>query len=1072
VENDKNVNHHAVLLDPTSFRRTEFVLTLLQIAHATVPMHQFLRLFARLSSYILFAGLLLSPAVTQAQPNRNASNWSPEDYRALSAVDDEDWEEDTFEGDEKLDRIEKNAETQLGSYSLRELLDLPTYDQIQSSLDKIDRLEGERALLEGELGGALQSFGLRTREEADPDDEDERPDPEEQDEGGSDGNFRVVSSGFLEVDLEGQVVVSEERAVVNFGGNRLTADRMVIDVKRREIQASGDVVFEDLESGSFITGDALVYDFGRQTGWMNNALGQQGVVSLVQNPDGSGLETFEQINERTVVFNESSVTTDNFPKPMYRLRGSEIIFMPQDRFIILHAILYIRELPVMYFPLFTRSIGEDPIPWSLKFGVENGGARELGAYSILTYDYNYEVVEPSLERPDEFEQLTRSRISPSIMLSEPTQAFGLEGSYDVQNATHKGDFQFFYSPGHQDREDTLLEGGDDSRFIYDFQHRTQLSENLDLLVNTEWVSDSEAYVDYFDEIYPEFARGRVAERRFQTALTWTRDDYLARVKYEVKERIGRNRINNYGEPGDDDSDYDQFVLDPPLAFEPIEEGLELEEEQTPLDLIGPNNELLGGSIQVAPEDEELDAIEPPDDVDTDEEQIPEDRFGKVTERKPEFNFTTSRLPIFSKPIYWTLDIRAFNNLDKGLNNLDTGDDSFVKGFDIYNSFVNVINFSEQYSWYNQVGFGIGRAARDDTSLDLLRGSNPVFPARLTNGLTFIDEETFIIGTEPISIGDAEETFFYYDLESVLDAQFSEKFTGRFRYRYREGTEDSLAETYTRIGATETREDLFDFRLRQHRIDASFVYDFIYPRLRLTLDAGYNLDGDDDLTINETISQVTSGIEWTSLNDEWTLSANTSWVRGQVRDPSDINAYESSVLISVAQIDYFPLHERYWAQIQGSFFKELEEDPADDFIAENALDPNLGDDERFTDDGVRWEIEPVFGFRAGPKWEIEAVARYDEEEEDIDRARLIFQRDINDATLAFGIIWDLTTEDDGLTDREREEEALTQDDDREREREMEFEFGVAFKLPNRDRFSGELATETIVNQRRSEIELGG
>jgi len=992
---------------------------------------------------MLLVGLMAARPAEAQTPARQAS---ADDIFLSGSQPARAGEAALLQAEEPENRIESKLAP--GSVDLFRLFGVSRFDAVEESLAKREETLESRAALEGQSAAEGGQFGLGTLGRQGFASQEPEIDPEQAK--ADEQIFRMVSSGFLEVDVDRRSVVSSERSEVNFSGFKLTADRMRIDVDNQVIEAAGEVIFQDANAKGATTGSMMVYDFGRRTGWMADADSKQTVIRLGAAPNTDGLPNLLQANERANTFLDSWFTTNNFKRPAYRIQGTELVYLQKERLFIHHAVLYVRDYPLFYFPVYTVYLGPEMFPWSVRVGGDNGGARELGYYGIVSYDYYHRVMEPSLAKPGAYETRSSSRFTPSYWYTEK-QGDGVQfdGSYDFNHGQHRGEFDMFYASEHDDRADAGIEE-DDERYWADFKHRTDLGGGFDLLINADWISDSEVYADYRDKVIADLERGRVSERRALTALTWRQDDYLARVRTEVKERLGRDRINNYGEPGDDDDDFGQFVNDQPLVFNEETGAIE------------------GGGV-VLLEDEV------PEDLDEDEEQVNRERFARVTERRPEFDFMTSRLPLFNKPVFWSFDLRAYENLDKGLNTLGEDDDAFVQGFDAYNSLVYVVNFSEQYSWYNRAGFGIGRAERDSYDfgyVESIQGLPEDFepPIVLPNGLAFADrEDTIIVGDEELNLKDVEEDYWYADYESSLNAKFSEKLEGRLRYRIREGEENTLGEFYTRLGATEVRDDLFDYRLRQHKVDGTLTYDFIYPRVKTGIDGGYNLEDKDDYTPSETLSYLNGFAEWKSLSNEWTVTGNTGYSSSQVRSPGAEFAYEAESWATVGQVEYYPLHERFWVQLRASYFKELSQDPVDDFVAENIIDPNLGENQRFDEDDEDWQIEPIYGFKVGPKYEVELQARYDEEEEDFDRIRLIVQRDLNDAVMAVGFQWDLKDQNDEST-RDDDDDRIEGDEDYERE--MKITWGLSFKLPNRDRFQGPLATEMIVSQRRSEIELGG
>src|SRR5690606_4996091 len=79
-----------------------------------------------------------------------------------------------------------------------------------------------------------------------------------------------------------------------------------------------------------------------------------------------------------------------FPVPHYRLRAKEFTIMQSDRIFARNVCLYIREVPVLWLPYFTRAL-KDKNPW----GFTAGSDSELGFFARLFYDYHHSCYSPS-----------------------------------------------------------------------------------------------------------------------------------------------------------------------------------------------------------------------------------------------------------------------------------------------------------------------------------------------------------------------------------------------------------------------------------------------------------------------------------------------------------------------------------------------------------------------------------------------------------------------------------------------------------------------------------------------------
>src|SRR5690606_33971479 len=97
------------------------------------------------------------------------------------------------------------------------------------------------------------------------------------------------------------------------------------------------------------------------------------------------------------------------------------------------------------------------------------------------------------------------------------------------------------------------------------------------------------------------------------------------------------------------------------------------------------------------------------------------------------------------------------------------------------------------------------------------------------GLTFLDEDTFLVGKRKMSLSDVSPEFVYGDIDSRFNARITESVTGYLRYRFREGTDDHLGSFYERLGSRKTMDDLYAFRTPEHWIEGGLTHTLVDPR---------------------------------------------------------------------------------------------------------------------------------------------------------------------------------------------------------------------------------------------------
>jgi hypothetical protein len=402
-----------------------------------------------------------------------------------------------------------------------------------------------------------------------------------------------------------------------------------------------------------------------------------------------------------------------------------------------------------------------------------------------------------------------------------------------------------------------------------------LVQALSLLVH----GDPELYDEVLD-VFRNDERKRVMERRGRTALTWTRDQYVARLLVEVKDRIGRDRITDFSDPRDNDKDFD---VQPDLPVN-----------------------------------------------DRDAEDINTNRWGRVTERMPQITAETIWLRMWNLPLYYHTDLNLFNNLDKGINTVDREDDAWVQGGDWYHALLWRWKISPRYTALTQVGGGAGAAVRDQQDFDFDYVDDyfddgyypPLDLPDVEGGLDFTDRDTFLIGEEPFNPDQIKDGFGYGDFKERLHARFTDALIGDLIYRYRATTDDFLGDWYAEMGDKWVRSDLYNFRLRENNIEAILRYVLAHPRLTVFLRAYQNLVGEDDLFPQELVSSYGTGAYWSNDSGTFQIGPSVGFSERQIRHPSDPDSYIDSYLHYGLSAGYRPLSDLWWTKLALSYRQGL------------------------------------------------------------------------------------------------------------------------------------------------------
>ena len=354
-----------------------------------------------------------------------------------------------------------------------------------------------------------------------------------------------------------------------------------------------------------------------------------------------------------------------------------------------------------------------------------------------------------------------------------------------------------------------------------------------------------------------------------TGLEWTTDNFFAGLQVSMKDRIGLNRASNFADPADSQYDFDNnlnnesFLRIPPGTVNGYIPGMD------------------GTFIN-------------PFSVDSSQNGITNKRYGRVSERLPQLTISTNRLQIGTMPLWYHMDLNAFNNLDKGLNIVSDKDNSYVHGFDLYQSLSNLMKFSDRFTLLTKAGVGFGIAEREDNRFNLGIPDNAKFPylvdgqsiSGTTEGLVFLDRDNFLVGTKKYSLKNVDPTFGYADIDTKFNARVTDALSLYVRYHAREGSKDSLGQFYENIGARKTMDDLYPFRNRENWLEGGANYNLLYPKLTANASWGTNLQGEGDITPYEALNFRGLSTNWSNQRNTVLLSGGMTQTERQMRDPTD------------------------------------------------------------------------------------------------------------------------------------------------------------------------------------------
>jgi lipopolysaccharide assembly outer membrane protein LptD (OstA) len=189
-------------------------------------------------------------------------------------------------------------------------------------------------------------------------------------------NDELVVEGDAILQLNSDIVTYPHGVFVKYGPAVLTADTARIDQKSGEISAGGNVYLLR-EGGQVWRGDQLNYNYKTRVISGNNYRAGQPPYFLT----GESLITIPTNN--SYITTNGYFSTDDVPVPGYRIRAKKIIIVPGKSIEARHAIAYLGDVPVFYFPYYHKEFGRHPNNYEFLAGYRS----QWGPFLLNTFNW-------------------------------------------------------------------------------------------------------------------------------------------------------------------------------------------------------------------------------------------------------------------------------------------------------------------------------------------------------------------------------------------------------------------------------------------------------------------------------------------------------------------------------------------------------------------------------------------------------------------------------------------------------------------------------------------------------------
>lgn len=157
----------------------------------------------------------------------------------------------------------------------------------------------------------------------------------------------VVNGENVEYFTESKQVVAQGNIVINYGGIRLSCDKITVNTETKVGLAEGHVRIVDARG--IIAGDKVSYNFENKTGTIIAA-------NFMSAPYFGKAEKAEKISEIEFLAHDAYATTCNYDHPHFRFQAKEIDFFRGDKIQSKKNLVYLGQMPILFLPSFTRSL--------------------------------------------------------------------------------------------------------------------------------------------------------------------------------------------------------------------------------------------------------------------------------------------------------------------------------------------------------------------------------------------------------------------------------------------------------------------------------------------------------------------------------------------------------------------------------------------------------------------------------------------------------------------------------------------------------------------------------------------
>jgi LPS-assembly protein len=288
-------------------------------------------------------------------------------------------------------------------------------------------------------------------------------------------SISTPDGGGLEYDPRTGIATYTNGVVLKYGDTTLMAKTIQVNPQTTESFAQGDVII--LREGAQIwRGERIHYNF--KTRVMSTSSFRAGQLPYFI--AASNLVTVPTNN--SYIGTNGTFTTDDNPNPNYKIRAKKIVIIPGKSIEARHAVLYVENVPVFYFPYYHREAGRHPNNYEVLVGYRSA----WGPFILNTYNWYW-----------------NERLHGSINFDARGRR-GLAGGPDFKwhdKTFGEGLLRYYYAHDIDPENVFGFRTPDEERQRLYFQDQWTLRTNLTVKSIVSWESDPFVRRDFFESEY-------------------------------------------------------------------------------------------------------------------------------------------------------------------------------------------------------------------------------------------------------------------------------------------------------------------------------------------------------------------------------------------------------------------------------------------------------------------------------------------------------------------------------------------------------------------------------------------